>query len=103
MMVVTAKPEKMAPYFFTDCFNENVKIIRATCWMTVPKKKAKRIDRNMPEIIVTALEKFRISLNGVELKSMPFDIDASIPPANAAPSNSNTSDTVVDVGKPKLL
>ena len=66
---------------------------------TVPKKNAMATDRNMPRITDRAFSVLSRSLN-----------PRSIPPAifimattNVAPSNSNTIDTVVDVGIPSVL
>lgn len=102
-MVVTAKPEKIAPYFLMLSFREKVKMIREICWVIVPKTKAKSIDRKIPDIMVMALEKFKMSLKGVDPKSIPFAIEVKIPPAKEAPNNSKTSETVVEVGSPRLL
>ncbi len=69
--------------------------------MMIPRVKAIRIERKIPEMMDTTLSAL-IYLIIMETGSC-FSIENRIPATREAPSNSNTIETVVDVGKPNVL
>ena len=70
-----------------------------------PKTNATATDRNIASIIVSALSEFSSSFRVSSVPSAPTAPRATftIASANAPPNNSNTNDTVVDVGIPRVL
>jgi hypothetical protein len=67
--------------------------------MIVPKKKAKATDTKIANITCKALSVFKSKLCD-KLGSLMILMEAI---ANVAPRSSKTMETVVDVGRPKLL
>lgn len=97
---MVAKPPKI-PIFhrsFERYSNEN--IARVTNCTNVPVTNAIATDRKMPSITESALPVLRRSVRPRSLPSAAIFISAT---AKAAPSSSNTIDTVVDVGMPSEL
>ena len=69
--------------------------------ITVPATKANIMDARMPVIISRVLSVFIYWLSRLkELSLLDIFIAAT---ATEAPNSSNTSETVVDVGRPKVL
>ena len=70
-------------------------------WIIVPKAKAITTERSMPEIIASALAELIYVLRSAGA-SGEFEIFMR-EIATAAPSNSKTIETVVEVGNPNVL
>ena len=74
-------------------------MVRASTCTTVPKTKAMATERKMPSITDSAFSVFSRSLKP---RSRPPAILMSAT-TKVAPSSSNTSETVVEVGMPRVL
>ena len=100
MRAVAASPPKMPIFHFSPGpLYENVKTSLAIYWTTVPKKKAIATDTKIAIIIDSALPVFIISI----MLTPWSENDLTRAIANVPPRSSNTIDTVVDVGRPRVL
>ena len=100
MMAVQATPPKRPTFHFRRLLYSNVKMRRAMNWTTVPNTNAMATDRNMPRMTDRAFSVFSSSPICRVLDGSAILKSAT---TNVAPSNSNTIDTVVDVGMPSEL
>ena len=77
-----------------------MKIVREIHCTTRPNTNAIATDRNIEIIIVNAFSVFRSSMM---LVSIVPELILNIDIMNAAPNSSNTIETVVEVGRPRVL
>lgn len=100
-MAVMAMPPKAAPKYFMFFLYLNVKRRRVRNCIIAPTIKAIPTERKIPRMTDNALSVLIRSLyDNMPVTSLAIVIIAS---AQVAPNNSKTNDTVVEVGKPKVL
>ena len=98
-MAVSANPHHIAPKYLNEFLYLNEKIIRVINIIRLPTTKAMAMETKIPEIMANAFP-----LLMYWTKSPPFACQMlKSATATAAPSNSKTSETVVEVGKPSEL
>jgi hypothetical protein len=98
---VIAKPPKMAPKYGYVRFTLNENKIRAIYITTDPVMNATTTEIRMPEIIASALSVLMYWLS--EASEPPLLKIFTEATATAEPNSSKTSETVVEVGRPKVL
>ena len=99
-MAVKAIPPQIAPKYFILFLKLKEKAILVRYCIIAPTEKAIITERNMPKMMANALEELINSLTVLPSLFIKTTMDA-IP--TDAPSNSNTIETVVEVGRPTVL
>jgi len=101
VIALIATPPHKEPKYLRVFLKSKVKTSRVTYCTNAPIPKAITTDSRMPEIIRRALAELIKSL--ICLVSPVVETILRIEIPTAAPSNSKTIETVVDVGNPKVL
>ncbi|GFI67545.1 hypothetical protein IMSAG192_01077 [Muribaculaceae bacterium] len=100
MIAVVAKPPYMPIFHFRRLLYSKENMARVINCTMVPNTNAMATDKNIPSITDRAFSVLRRSISD-NAESSPHIFIRAI--TNAAPSSSNTIDTVVDVGMPREL